>query len=225
MKLNELLGDPSWLFDLGFPIQSIIEPRSVMKPERLEWELGDECRVPPLSSLSSEPRFADVSLAWSDAGLFIHATIQSKGAKVSNAPSQGLFFTFYLDTRWSPGVHRATNYCHRFEFFLNRPPTTQLVRGHGELSTIQRARDFPTAIHPSDIAAGTLKREFGYEIKAFLKADTLTGFEPREFQEIGVFYVINDVLLGSQCMARTRQSPFFEDPSLWCRGKLIQPIA
>ena len=109
MKLNELLGDPSWLFDLGFPIQSIIEPRSVMKPERLEWELGDEFRVPPLSSLSGESRFADVSLAWSDAGLFIHATVQTKGAKVSNAPSQALFFTFYLDTRWSPGVHRATN--------------------------------------------------------------------------------------------------------------------
>ncbi|MFY8200860.1 MAG: hypothetical protein ACOVLE_09340 [Pirellula staleyi] len=225
MKLRELLGDPSWLFDLGFPIQPIVEPRSVTKPELLEWALEDQYRVPPLSSLSGEPRFADVSLAWSDAGLFIHATVQTKSAKVSNALNQALFFTFYLDTRWSPGVHRATTYCHRFEFFLNRPASTQLVRGHGELANIQRARDFPAAIHPKNIAVGTLKREFGYEIKAFLNADALTGFEPREFQELGIFYVINDVLLGSQCMARTRQSPFFEDPSLWCRGKLIQPIA
>ena len=224
MKLDELLGDPSWLFDLGFPIQPMTESGLTGSASQLEWELDEKCRLPPLSSLSSERRFADVSLAWSEEGLFIHAVALTKHIKPSNPTSQSLFFTFYLDTRWSPGVHRGTTYCHRFEFILNRPSSTQMLRGHGELSPIQRARAAPADIHPKDIAVGCLHREFGYEIKAFLRGDTLTGFEPREFQELGVFYVINDATLGSQCMARTRQNPYFEDPSLWCRGKLIQPV-
>jgi hypothetical protein len=220
LNLKELLGDPSWLFDFGVPIHEFKPCEIALKPEGLEWELGDEYRIPPLSSLSGERRFAEVSLGWNDEGVFIHAAIQSKEKTYG---SSSLFFTFYLDTRWSPGVHRGTSFCHRFEFVLGRPKSSQLLRGHGELSPMQRARAAPSSIHPKDISVGALQREFGYEIKAFLRGDTLTGFEPREFQEVGVFYVINDLMVGSQCMARSRQSPFFEDPSLWCRGRLLQP--
>ena len=94
-------------------------------------------------------------------------------------------------------------------------------RGHGELSAIQRARSAPADVHPSQLSVGSFSKSDGYEIKAYIPADALTGYAPDEYQEIGVFYSIHDPNLGNQIMARTMQSPFFEDPSLWCRAKLL----
>ncbi len=226
MKLNELLGDPAWLFDLGFPIQQF--RGRVANPERLEWQLGDECTIPALSSLSGGKRFAEMMIAWHGDGLFFHARLRAPAGKEAAFAANSLsartqLCSVYIDTRWSPGVHRATSFCHRFDFLLNRPTSAQsVVRGHGELNPIQRARAAPATVHPNDIAVATYFHALGYDIKAYLKGDTLTGFSPEEFQEIGIFYTINDSVLGNQIMARTLQSPYFEDPSVWCRGQLLQ---
>lgn len=221
MTLKELLGDPSWLFDFGFPVLEFPVAGDASSLEKLEWELGDEYRLPELSSLGNEPRFAEVALAWCDAGLLIHAVARTKGLKQSKPADGSLIMTVYLDTRWGPDVHRANSNCHHFQFLVERPVSTKCVRGHGELASISRARSAPRDIHPKDIYVGSLHREFGYEIKAFLRSDTLTGFQPREFPELGFFYVLTDASLGSQCLARNRNVPFFEDPSLWCRATLI----
>ena len=226
MKLNELLGDPAWLFDLGFPIKHF--SGRLVNPDRLEWELADEYRIPALSSLSGGRRFAEMSIGWHSTGLFFHSRLRASSGKeaafaANNWSAKTQSCSVYIDTRWSPGVHRATSFCHRFDFLLNRPTSTQpVVRGHGELNPIQRARAAPANVHPSDISVATFFRSDGYDIKAYLKGEALTGFSPEEFQEIGIFYTINDSILGTQIMARTLQSPYFEDPNVWCRGQLLQ---
>ena len=230
MKLNELLGDPAWLFDFGFPIPQLTGRAA--KPERLDWKLHNEHAIPDFGTLSGGKRFAAAFIAWNDAGIFFQSNVKvpkgnangAAGSPASNAASKTMHCSLYLDTRWSPGVHRATTFCHRFDFILNRPsPSQPELRGHGELAPIQRARAAPTEIHPKDISVGAFHDADGYEIRAFLRADTLTGYSPFEFSDIGFFYTINDSLVGNQIIARTLQSPFFEDPSVWCRAKLLQP--
>ena len=228
MKLIELLGDPTWLFDLGFPIQQL--DKHIAHPEHIEWRLGNEYQIPSLSSLNGGKRFAEMSIAWNSDGLFFHSILKAPGGKAGGRTSRteaasvspkSVLLSLYIDTRWSPGVHRATSYCHRFDFILKRPTSNEpMARGHGELNPIQRARAAPAAVHPNDIFVATVAIPDGYEIKAYLRSDTLTGYSPEEFQEIGVFYTINDSVFGNQIMARTLQSPYFEDPSVWCRGKL-----
>lgn len=224
MKLSELLGDPTWLFDLGFPIAFVKKSKPFVKPENLEWELDDAFRIPALSSLVEEKRFAEVSVGWNDDGIFLHASIRKPEIKMPPRADRTIHMTLYLDTRWSPGVHRGTSFCHRFDFFCEPNESSEIVKGHGELGIVQRSRATPGPIHPQDISVGLLARSFGYELKAFLRADTLTGFDPREYQEIGLFYVIQSQFLGSQCIARSKSSPYFEDPSVWCRCKVIQPV-
>ncbi len=225
MNLKELLGDPAWLFDLGFPIRSLA--RRITNPERLEWRLNDEHAIPPLSSLSNGLGFAKTYLAWTGTGLYFQSRLKPPSGKLSVTESskhlaRTSHISLYIDTRWSPGVHRATSYCHRFDFIINRPSSSEPIqRGHGELNQIQRARAAPTDVHPSQISVGSFLEPDGIEIRAFLKGETLTGYAPDEHQEIGVFFTINDSLLGNQILARTLQSPYFEDPSLWCRAKLI----
>lgn len=222
MKLKELLGDPSWLFDLGFPIKPL--SKQVPKPSSLEWKLSDEYRLPVLNSLSDVKSFAEFAMGWSDAGLFVQLSVKSPHGvtSASSVSKRTAIMSVYLDTRWSPGVHRASMYCHRFELILDRPTSASPInRGHGELSPIQRARAAPNPIHPTDIPVATFLQTDGYTIRTFLRSDVLTGFEPQEYQDIGVFYSIDDSLAGSQLLARTRNCPYFEDPSVWCRGKLI----
>ncbi len=223
MKLSELLGDPAWLFDLGFPIQ---EYRGrIATPEDLNWHLQKEYEIPALSSLSGGKQLAETCMSWSSSGLFFQSTFKASAGKMASAASltsRAALLTLYIDTRWSPGVHRATSFCHRFDFILNRPTKAlPVARGHGELNPIQRARSAPAAIHPRDISVAAFLHSESFEIKAFLKGATLTGYSPEEFQEIGVFYTINDAVFGNQIMARTLQSPYFEDPSVWCRCKLL----
>jgi len=230
MKLNELLGDPAWLFDFGFPISQI--SGRAAKPERLEWKLNGEYAIPEFGSLSGGKRFADAFVAWSEEGIFFQSRVRIPSAKgadatggtsAGNAASKTLHCSLYIDTRWSPGVHRATSFCHRFDFILSRPTQSQPeLRGHGELAPIQRARAAPADVHPTDIFVATSYKPDGYEIRAFLRGNSLTGYSPLEFPDIGIFYTINDTLVGTQIIARTLQSSFFEDPSVWCRAKLLQ---
>ena len=226
MKLMELLGDPSWLFDLGFPIQQL--GGRISKPDQLEWKLKDECLIPAFSSLNGSRRFAEAYIAWSSAGIFFQVSLKANGqdiaeTKATPVMNRSYLCSLYLDTRWSPDVRRATSFCHRFDFILMRPTrSSPQQRGHGELTPIQRARAAPAEVHPKDISVATFLQPGGYEIKAFLPAETLTGYSPEEFQDVGVFYTINDLMYGNQIMARTLQSPYFEDPSVWCRGKLQQ---
>ncbi len=225
MNLKELLGDPAWLFDLGFPIRSFA--KRIPNPERLEWQLNDEHAIPALNSLSGGHGFAKTYFAWTGTGFFFQTSLKTPPGKspvseTSKPSARTTHMSLYLDTRWSPGVHRATSYCHRFDFIINRPSRSEPIQpGHGELNPIQRARAAPAEVHPSQISVGAFFQSDGYEIRAFLKGETLTGYAPDEYQEIGVFFTINDPHLGNQVLARTLQSPYFEDPSLWCRARLI----
>ena len=225
MNLTELLGDPAWLFDLGFPIRSIA--KRFTNPERLEWHLNEEHAIPPLSSLSGGVGFAKFYLAWTGTGFYFQSTLKTPLGKLSSIEANGpssrtSHLSFYIDTRWSPGVHRATSFCHRFDFIVNRPIRSEPIqRGHGELNPIQRARAAPADVHPSQISVASFFQPDGYDIKAYLHGETLTGYAPDEYQDVGVFCTINEPNMGNQVMARTLQSPYFEDPSVWCRAKLI----
>ncbi len=221
MNLKELLGDPTWLFHLGFPIRSMT--KRVMSPERLDWQLDDEHLIPSMGTLSDGATFAKVCMAWSANGFFIHC-------KVTKIPSwtptvtmgSTPHLTFYIDTRWSPDVHRATSFCHRFDFSCDRPTSSEPIkRGHGELNAVQRARATPNDVHPSQLSVATSIQKAGYDVKAFIPTDALTGYSPEDYQEIGVFYSLYDPNMGHQLIARTLESKFFEDPTLWCHAKLI----
>jgi hypothetical protein len=224
MSLRVLLGDPSWLFDFAIPIRSA----TVVHPERLDWELEDSYQLPPLYSLLRGTQFATFSMAWSEQGLFASVKIDPNAQKPRYDFMQPrtmygsqMRLSVFVDTRWSPDVRRGTIYCHRFDFMCDEPKGKQVQRGHGELNTLHRARVAPAAVHPKDLYAGTLAREFGNEFRAFIPAHAMTGFDPTEYQDLGIFLMATDPNYGQQTVARSIESTYGEDPSQWCRGKLI----
>jgi hypothetical protein len=223
VKLSELLGDPAWLFDFAIPLPYFAGDGSIKSLQGLDWELGETYRILQLSSLTDESQFCEAFAGWCDAGLLFHW--QTVEPFSSSVPSRGSIVTIavYVDTRRSPGVHRGTSFCHRFDAFFDRPASNAWKRGHCEQKELARAREAPNEVHPSELFVAARQGIKGSEYRAFLPAGALTGFEPREYQDLGIMYVIRDPLLGSQAMARSTTVPLYEDPSLWCRANVTLP--
>ncbi len=206
------LIDPTFLFQ--FEIE-VLHTDAVW--DRRGVKLGEEYQLPPLGTLGGGPTYADVRAAWSDAGMFFWMSIDSK----RQAPwcresrmeeSDGLHV--WIDTRCSPGVHRATQHCHRFLFL----PTGGGPRRDTAVVSwipINRARQNPKPVPPGGMAVAAVSRHDGYEISGHVAAASLTGYDPRDQRRIKLFYQIADRELGTQSLSLGDPFPVAEDPSLW----------
>lgn len=198
-----------------------------IRKDGCEWgikglQLPETCRLPAFGALADRPVFADVRMAWCKRGIGVHVLVNGKRqlpwCRESRLDdSDG--FHLWVDTRCSPGIHRATQYCHRFLWMpagggpQREKPVTSLI-------PINRARS-----HPKTIAAGQLKiaaypRHDGYELSGFVPAEAMTGFDPAEQPRIGLYYAVVDRELGWQTLALGPEYPVADDPSLWGQAVL-----
>lgn len=225
-ELQDILKDPTWLFDLCLPVYRFDfrgNPRDLSS-----WELTAGFEQPRFYDLADKRPFADAMLGWNADGLFLQFDVREK----SRLKSPGMIhytLEFFIDTRHGPGVHRATAYCHRFVFICSTmpggvPASDTMRRIHGELTYIQRAKESPPDVHPENLFAGIVALAGGgYSFRVFLSKDVLNGYDPEEISELGIQYGLNDTSRGFQTMARSSTGGKTDDPSLWCRGKLMGP--
>jgi hypothetical protein len=223
MTISETLGDPSWLFDLGFPIQRFDVTKSKTGLlDDLTWELGRGHLLPEFSSLSSRNASPDFYAAWHERGILIEVVVSMKSVK-SSSFMNSIGLVCYVDSRSSRGIHRANAYCHRFVFQCTRPSSMKdRVQGQGELFSIPRAKEQPPAVNRLDLPFElSLVSETRYRWRCFIKSSAMHGYNPVEFNEIGFSLKVNDPIAAGGGLARGDLAPVFEDPSLWCRGKLV----
>jgi len=160
-------------------------------------------------------------MAWCKAGLGLQVLVSGKRQLVwcrdtRLEDSDG--FHFWLDTRCSPNIHRATQYCHRFLWMPagGGPQRDQPTAG---LIPINRARSHPKAVATGKLKIAASLRHNGYEMSGFLPAAALTGFDPIEQPRISMYYAVIDRELGWQTFSLGPEFPVMEDPSLW--GELV----
>jgi hypothetical protein len=193
-----------------------------LRKQPLAWtakglQLPESCRIPSFGQLAGRPVFADVRLAWNETGIGAQVLVNGKRQLPwcrETRPEDSDGFHLWIDTRCSPGIHRATQFCHRFMWMPSG--------GGGD-------REQPVAVHvpinraranPQPIAANVLKvaasaRHDGYEMSGFVPATALTGFAPQEQPRVGIYYAAIDRELGWQTLALGPEFPVVEDPSLW----------
>jgi hypothetical protein len=169
------------------------------------------------AELNMGPRFAELRLAWNEAGLYVHLRVTGKkqgpwcrDTRIDE--SDGL--SLLIDTRDTQSIHRAGRFCHRFVFLpqgsgrLLSEPTAKLVE-------IQRARENPKPPPAGSLQVLSEKRIDGYLLNAFISAKAITGFDPAEHPRMGFSYAIADRELGWQTFNLGPEFPFLLDPSLW----------
>lgn len=209
---TQSLVDPAFLFRFEVPIRRVdveFGGKGVKLPE--------SCRVPAFGALGGRPVFADVRVGWSPAGLAIHLLVTGKrqmpwcrDSRLEDSDG----FHLWIDTRCSPSIHRATQYCHRF-LWMPAGAGPQRDRPLAGMIAINRARSQPKPIGRDSVRVAAAARHDGYELSGFVPAAAMTGFDPADQPRIGFFYAVTDRELGWQTLTLGPEFPVSEDPSLW----------
>jgi hypothetical protein len=169
--------------------------------------------------------WADVRMAWNEAGLLFNVRVSGKrqppwcrASRIED--SDGL--AVWINTRHTPGIHRANRFCHAFRFLpsgggprLAQPVAAQML--------VDRAREDPRRVDDDVLKVCSEKRVDGYLMAAFVPAEALTGFDPNEHPRLSFTYAVMDRELGQQTLTVGSQFPYDSDPSLWSVLELERP--
>lgn len=212
-----MLIDPGFLFRTEFALLS----------DPCRWTakgvvLSPEHRLPSFETLGGRTPFADVRAAWSPAGIGISVSVSNKrqafwcrDSRVED--SDGLHF--WIDTRCSPGIHRASQYCHHFVVM----PAGAGPRREDPAAVwlpIHRARANPKTVDTSKIKLFALPKHDGYTMSAFIPATQMTGYDPANQPRISLYYALVDREHGTQTTSLDSKFPYHEDPTLWSEAVL-----
>ncbi len=180
-------------------------------------KLGEEYVLRNLSELEGRKTFADLRVAWSEAGIAFTVDVKGKAqapwcrdTKIQD--SDGL--QLWIDTRDTHNVHRAGRFCHRF-VFLPAGAGPRLDQPLAALLAINRCRESPREIPRGALQCRSSIRGDGYRLEGFIPAAALTGFDPAEHKSLGFTYCVADKELGLQTFSVGPEFPFDEDPSVW----------
>jgi hypothetical protein len=186
--------------------------------------LDERYRLANFAELEGRPPWADVRAAWSDAGLVFTVQVQGKQQPPwcrATRPEDSDGFQLWIDTRDVHNVHRAGRFCHRL-IFLPTGGGHKLDEPVAAWLSINRAREQPRPISPSQLQVRGGKRAKGYALEVFVPAEALTGFDPAEHPRLGFTYAVIDRELGEQTLTVGSPMPYQEDPGLWATLELVR---
>jgi len=211
-----------FLFRVAYPCRHVAQ-MPLREDDRL-LDLPEECRIDNFAAMDAQRNFADVRLAWNEAGLGLQVEVRGKekppqGNVARPRGSDGV--TLWLDTRDARAGHRATRTCQQFHF---------LAAGAGDdhdepamvQSKINRALEDAPHAPAGSVAYAVRSVRGGYLLEAFLPAAALNGYDPEQHPRLGFFYAVRDDELGEQLLSLTPEFPFWEDPSLWSALELVR---
>ena len=234
--MAQTLVEPTLLFEFAIMIARMKQPTKKVGSKKvsakatadsIRWQPDESNLIPHFAALSGRATHSTVYAAWSEFGLHFVAHVQGKTSPSRFVQSRGGFsdgLRIWIDTRCSPGVHRATRFCHCFHFFPGQAKSnsalTDADNPHGILDEIPRAREQPAKILDAELQVESECVRDGYTLWAHVPTSCLTGYSPLEFDRIRIFYDVVDHELGTQSMTLGPELRYAEDPSLWVQATL-----
>jgi hypothetical protein len=175
--------------------------------------------LPDLTEWQGEEHFADVSLAWNEAGLFADLLVHKPFEEASYPRfADGDAVELFFDTRDLKTAGFATRFCHQFVFL---PSAVQGILAQ-EISHFRTEDTHPHC----DAAELQVTAEMGkksYALRIFIPAHCLHGFEPASFGRIGFTYRIHRFNGAPQHFGLNPEYFSLEQhPRLWMSFTLIK---
>jgi len=185
-------------------------------------DLPNAGAIPDLAVLDGRSSWASVRLGWNAEGIGIAVQADGLGtnAKSPDRPEGFANLTFWIDTRDTRNVSRATRYCHRFQARLTLGRDKKSLRSAVEQRPIARATADAPLASPSlfEHRAELLKK--GWRFELFLPTKALHGFDPETNRRLGFAYQVADAEREDQFLGVGRDFPLGENPSLWSTVEL-----
>jgi hypothetical protein len=179
--------------------------------------LPESCTLPDLKPLDGGASWAEVRVGWNSGGLGIAVLADGVTAQqlAERRPEGFAVAQFWVDTRDTRNVSRATKFCHRFVVRIDRGSS----RGRLDVQVAQRAISRAVADSPigrsDDIPVRVELGRTTWLLELFLSAQTLNGFDPDTNRRLGFAYQVTDFVREDQFLGMGRDFPVADNPSLW----------
>lgn len=187
-------------------------------------QLDESHRLLELAQIDAQPTFAELRIAYSEAGLAFAAEVRGKRQPPwcrESRPDDSDGVRIWIDTRDTHNIHRASRFCHQFIFMpggsgrgLDEPCADQVL--------INRAKENAKPVRPGVLRVLREKRPNGYWLEGLIPASALTGFDPAENPRLGFTYAVVDREIGEQTFNCPSDFAYREDPSLWATLELTR---
>jgi hypothetical protein len=179
--------------------------------------LTDSYRLDDLNGLDNRPRFAELRAGWSENGLLFNVEVVGKEHPLQSDPQQPLSsdgLQLWIDTRNTPGVHRANRFCH---LICASPSGGGKNREQPWVRQLEipRCREASPLAGPDAFRCRSKLNKDGYSIALWIPADALNGFDPEQSPILGFYCALRDEELGTQTFGLGDEFPYQSDPSLW----------
>jgi hypothetical protein len=137
-----------------------------------------------------------------------------------NRPEGFALAQFWVDTRDTRNVSRATRFCHRFVAGLVPSQSRREVTVQVEQKPIARAIADAPLCRQDVLSARAQVSQTGWLLELFLPAQALNGFDPETNRRLGFAFQVADYVREDQFLGVGREFPVGENPSLWATLEL-----
>lgn len=175
--------------------------------------------LPNLSALTDETPFAEVAMGWCREGLELFVLIQQPYARACYPQfEKGDSLELCIDTRDVKTSGYNTRFCHHF-FFL--PEAVEGLKA-AELTKF-RTEDAHELCPSADLQVQSTLKTDHYTMQCFIPSHCLQGYDPDQFDRMGMTYRINRANGSPQHFSvLSEEYKFQEQPSLWSSVRLIR---
>jgi hypothetical protein len=184
--------------------------------------LPPACVLPDLQPLENTPRWTEVRLGWNAQGLGISVTADGLAPQqlTERRPEGFAVAQFWVDTRDTRNVSRATRFCHRFVVRIDRGESRGRLRAEVTQRPVARAQADAPLARCDDVPVRVELSRTGWLLELFLPGQVLNGFDPDTNRRLGFAYQIADHIREDQFQGAGREFPVGENPSLWATLEL-----
>jgi hypothetical protein len=179
--------------------------------------LPEATALPDLHQLDGQPSWAQVRVGWNSRGLGI--SVIAEGVSPiqfdKNRPEGFALAQFWVDTRDTRNVSRATRFCHRFVASLVPAKSRREVTVKFEQKPIARAISDAPLCRADVLSASAQISQTGWLLEVFLPAEALHGYDPETSCRLGFAVQVADYVREDQFLGVGREFPVGENPSLW----------
>ncbi len=184
-------------------------------------EMGDPAKylLPDTSALCNEIPFAEVSMGWNEEGIHFHLLSRRPFIRsVYPSIQKGDSFEVFIDTRDMKSASFNTRFCHHF--FCLPSPTDEEIQA-GEITRF-RTEDAHELCSPKELIVRSELFKKGYALDFIIPKQCLHGYEPEQFNRLGMTYRVNSYGANPQHFSASSQDyPIEQGPSLWSSVRLI----
>jgi hypothetical protein len=158
-----------------------------------------------------------VRVAWNPRGLGIAVAADGVSAQ-QLTPDRTEGFAqvqFWIDTRDTRNISRATRFCHRFVARIQVAKSGRRMIVDASQRPIARAQADAPICRPELIENRVEVGKLAWSLEMFLPAKALNGFDADTNRRLGFAYQIADYVRPDQFLGIGREFPVGENPSLW----------